>query len=208
MRPLPSPLLVVTDRLGAGAPLIDTVRGILAGGGRWFWFRERDLPAEPRAALAEAILAMVRQHGGRLSIGGDAALAMRLGADGVHLPGGAGSTAIAAARERLPNGLIGLSAHSVEEAHDAADAGADYVTLSPIFPSASKPGYGPVLGLAALTQAARFGMPVLALGGIAIDTIPPCREAGAAGVAVMGGLMRPRDSRGATRLVLEAMKST
>lgn len=205
MRPLPSPLLVVTDRVGAGDRLADAIRGVLAGGARWIWFRERDLPPEPRAALAGEILAIVRQHGGLFSIGGNADLAARLGADGVHLPGGAGPRAIAEAREVLPNGLIGLSAHTVEEVWNAAHAGAGYATLSPIFTSSSKPGYGPALGHAALTEAACYGMPVLALGGVTVGAIRPCREAGAAGVAVMGGLMRARDPRGAARDILEAL---
>lgn len=205
MRPPPSPLLVVTDRLGAGGRLADAIRGALEGGARWIWFRERDLPAQPRATLAAEILALVRRHGGLLSIGGDVELAARLGADGVHLSGGAGSAAIDEARRRLPNGVVGLSAHSVDEARAGARAGADYVTLSPIFASASKPGYGPALGPTALTQAAGFGMPVLALGGITASTLRPCREAGAAGVAVMGEVMRARDPRGTTSALREAL---
>lgn len=208
MRLLPSPLLVVTDRDGAGGRLVDAVQGALAGGARWIWFRERDLPEAPRATLADQILTLVRQHGGLISIGGDTDLAARLGADGVHLPSGAGSAAIAAARGRLPDGLIGLSAHTVEEVRDAAHAGADYVTLSPIFVSPSKPGYGPALGPEALTRAARYGIPVLALGGVTVGAIHPCREAGAAGIAVMSGLMRPADPRSATRDILEALDAT
>ena len=64
----------------------------------------------------------------------------------MHLPGGSDP---AAARQLLPHGLIGVSAHSPPEAAAQLASGADYVTLSPIFPTASKPGYGPTLGLAA-----------------------------------------------------------
>lgn len=207
MTGLPSPLLGVTERRGAGEALVDTVRSILDGGARWIWFRERDMPVEARTVLAGEVLTVVRRYGGRLSIGGDAGLAARIGADGVHLAGGAGPTEIAAARAILPSGLIGLSAHSPHEIAEASRVGVDYATLSPIFATASKPGYGPALGLAALTEAAAFGIPVIALGGVTIDRVRGCRKAGAAGVAVMGGLMRGRDPCGTARALLASLKS-
>jgi thiamine-phosphate pyrophosphorylase len=74
----------------------------------------------------------------------------------------------------------------VEDAHAA---GADYVTLSPIYQSASKPGYGPPLGLGAIERAAQIGIPVLALGGMTASNAAKAMSAGAAGVAVMGGVM-------------------
>jgi thiamine-phosphate pyrophosphorylase len=64
------------------------------------------------------------------------------------------------------------------------------VTLSPIFATASKPGYGPELGLAALTHAARHGLALLALGGVTPQRARECVAAGAAGIAVMGEVMR------------------
>jgi thiamine-phosphate pyrophosphorylase len=199
---LPSPLLAVTDRHGC-ADLVATVRAILSGGGRWIWFREPDLDPPERRRLAEAMLALVREAGGALSIGRDVALAAAIGADGVHLPGGTAADAIAAARRVLPQGaLIGVSTHGTAEV--ARAAGADYVTLSPIFETASKPGYGPALGPAGLDSAVGSGIPILGLGGMAPDTLAPCRQAGAAGFSVMGGLMRARDPARATAALLTA----
>lgn len=196
---LPSPLLAVTDRHGHPRPLPDTVRAVLDGGGRWIWFRDRDLPGEERLALGQAVAAAVRAAGGFLTVGGDPALALTLGADGVHLP----MAALSGARERAAHGLLlGVSAHSLADVAAAAEAGADYVTLSPIFPTASKPGYGPALGPEAIAAARRYGLPIVALGGLAEDTLGPCRAAGAAGFAVMGGLMRAPDPAEAARSLL------
>ena len=81
----------------------------------------------------------------------------------------------------------------------AAKAGADAVTLSPIFASASKPGYGPALGLERLGEvaAAVHPMPVIALGGIEDEAgVRACLDAGAAAVAVMGAVMRAADPAG------------
>ncbi|GJD99544.1 thiamine phosphate synthase [Methylobacterium isbiliense] len=202
MNPLPSRLLVVTDRHGAAMPLPDRIGAALAGGARWIWLRDRDLPDDERAALAAALIGQVAAAGGRLTIGRDVALAERIGADGVHLGEAA---AVAPARARLgARALLGLSAHSLSEVAAAREVGADYVTLSPIFASASKPGYGPALGLEGLRAACRLGLPVLALAGVTPATAPACLRAGAAGIAVMGGVMRAEDPAAAARDLLAA----
>lgn len=194
----------MSDRHGP-RPLVETVRAVLAGGCRWVWLRDRDLPPDERRRLAEAVHAAVRAAGGTLSVGGDPELAAALGADGVHLGGHARPEAIAAARSRLgARAWIGVSAHSVRDVETAASAGADYATLSPVFETASKPGYGPALGLSAIREASRVGLPVVALGGVTPEATAACREAGAAGVAIMGGLARAADPIAETRRYLRS----
>ncbi len=184
---LPARLLVVTDRHGCPEPLETRVAACLAAGARWIWLRDRDLPARERAALAETLAGQVARTGGALTIGRDVDLAARVGAFGVQL---GEASAVAPARARLGRAaLLGVSAHSLSEVRAAREAGADYVTLSPIFLTASKPGYGPALGLDVVREASAV-MPVVALGGIDPGTAPSCREAGAAAVAVMGAVMR------------------
>ncbi|MGE7417300.1 thiamine phosphate synthase [Methylobacterium tarhaniae] len=184
---LPARLLIVTDRHGCPEPLTDRVAACLAAGARWIWLRDRDLPAPERAALAETLAGSVARMGGALTIGRDVELAARVGAAGVQL---GEASVVAPARARLGRGvLLGVSAHSLDEVRAAREAGADYVTLSPVFLTTSKPGYGPALGLGVVREAAAV-MPVVALGGIDPGTAPSCREAGAASVAVMGAVMR------------------
>ncbi|MCJ2077724.1 thiamine phosphate synthase [Methylobacterium sp. E-016] len=203
-RSLPSPLLAVTDRHGP-RPLGETIAAVLDGGCRWVWFRDRDLPPPERGVLAERIAERVREAGGVLSVGGDLELAAALGAS-VHLGGGTDRTAIADARRRLgTSALVGVSAHGLRDVEAAEDA--DYVTLSPVFATASKPGYGPALGLGAIATAARIGIPVVALGGIGVATAAACRRAGAAGVAVMGGLMRVDDPSAEARALLRGWEA-
>lgn len=188
---IPSRLLVVTDRQVGHEAFCMRLRAALEAGARWVWFRERDMEPEARLALGETVATLVRHAGGVLTVGGDPVLAAHLGADGVHLPAHSGEEAVARARGLLPEAaVVGISAHSVPEVGAAARAGADYVTLSPIFETESKPGYGPALGLEGLGEAARTGLPVLALGGVAPAVARACLDAGASGIAVMGGLMR------------------
>jgi len=189
------PLLLITDRRLSRRPLEDTVARALEAGCRWISLREKDLPPEARRALLRRLVALGRDYGATIGVHEDIAAALAAGAAAVHLPAGADP---AAARALLPAGvLLGVSAHDAAELAHAAAAGADYATLSPIFASASKPGYGPALGGEGLARlAAGVSIPVLALGGIDSARIAACIEAGAAGVAVMGDVMGAVDPGG------------
>jgi thiamine-phosphate pyrophosphorylase len=187
MREIPSPLVVVTDRHLARRPLETIVSEAVSAGARWIWLRDRDLEREQRRRLALRLAGIVREVHGVLSIGADLELARDTGSAAVHLRDVA---SIAQARHVLgASALIGMSAHGAADAAAARAAGADYVTLSPIYPSASKPGYGPALGPEAIALAAKERIPVIALGGIAAENVGALRAAGAAGIAVMGGIM-------------------
>jgi thiamine-phosphate pyrophosphorylase len=186
MNPLPSPpLLVISDRSQAKRPLLEIAEAVFRGGCRWFSLREKDLPAGERRELLRALVVLGHSHGAAVTVHEDIEAAVAAGADGVHLPGGGDP---AATRLLLPSGLIGVSAHSPQEAAAQLAAGADYATLSPIFLTRSKPSYGPALGLDALR--AHWPLPVLALGGIDGGNAAACLEAGAAGIALMGAVMR------------------
>jgi thiamine-phosphate pyrophosphorylase len=199
---LPAPLLVITDRKAAARPLEDVIAQALRGGCRWLSLREKDLAHAERLALLSRIVALGRPFGATVTVHGDIEAAAAAGA-GVHLPAG-GSPG--QARARLGKGaLIGLSVHS---GHDAAAAhpAADYVTLSPVFPSISKPGYGPALGVETLADAVLHArVPIVALGGVSADNIAPCFTAGAAAVAVMGAVMAAADPEAATAGLVKAL---
>jgi thiamine-phosphate pyrophosphorylase len=203
--PLPAPpLLVISDRSQARRPLGEIVEAAFRAGCRWFSLREKDLPERERRELLRALVALGHRYGATVTVHDDIKAAIAIGAGGVHLPGGGDP---AAARQRLgPSALIGVSAHSPEEAAAHLAAGADYATLSPIFQTLSKPGYGPALGLDALAAAARLAPgPIVALGGIDEANIAACLAAGARGVAVMGEIMRAADPEDAVRRLLAAM---
>jgi thiamine-phosphate pyrophosphorylase len=203
---LPSPpLLVISDRRQARRPLVEIAEAVFRAGCRWFSLREKDFPRNERRDLLRALVALGRRYGATVTVHDDIEAAVATGADGVHLPGGGDP---AAARRLLPSGLIGVSAHSPQEAAAQLSAGADYATLSPIFLTQSKPGYGPAVGLDALAEAARLAPgPIVALGGIDERNIATCLAAGARGIAVMGEIMRAADPEAATRSLLAALGS-
>jgi thiamine-phosphate pyrophosphorylase len=190
MTALPSPLLVITDRHQARHAIETIAEAVAQAGGRWLLLRDKDLEPAERRGLARRLCDVARRHGMHLSVGRDVDLAADCGAS-VHLQSAA---AVGAARQRLgPGALIGVSAHGRGDVEAAAAAGADYVTLSPIFLTASKPGYGPALGVAAIREAAKLRIAIVALGGVTADCVRPCLDSGSAGVAVMGEIMRSDD---------------
>lgn len=186
------PLLLVTDRRQARRRLTDIVAAALEAGCRWVSLREKDLPRDEQILLARALMPMAHAKGAKLMLHGEAALARLAGADGVHLPSGSDPTA---ARTLLgPGKLLGVSIHTATEVEAIDSSLVDYALAGPAFETASKPGYGPEIGrkgLFAITRAAR--VPVLAIGGINTARVAELVAAGAAGVAVMGGVMRAVD---------------
>ncbi|HXE29529.1 MAG TPA: thiamine phosphate synthase [Stellaceae bacterium] len=187
--PIPA-VLAITDRHQAKPPLEDIAAALFAGGCRWLSLREKDMPAAERRALLQRLVALGKKCGATITVHDDLEAAAALDI-GIHLPA---QGSVAEARRVLgPKVLIGISAHGAAEVAKAAAAGADYATLSPIFLTQSKPGYGPALGLDALRGP--WQLPVLALGGVDTGNAAACLEAGATGIAVMGEAMRAADPK-------------
>lgn len=197
------PLLLITDRRQARRPLEEIAAAAFAAGCRWLSLREKDLDGGERCALLERLIALGRPWGACVGVHEDIAAAQAVGAGAVHLPAGSRP---AAARATLAKALIGVSCHDETAVAAAEVEGADYVTLSPVFVSPSKPGYGPALGLATLAQvASRTKLPIVALGGVDVTQAGACLSAGAAGIAVMGAVMAAADPGGATAALIAAL---
>ena len=200
MTSLPA-LLVLTDRRQARAGLVPTVAAAVEGGARAVVLREKDLPRPARRELGLALRAVLDPYGATLLVAGpDVELAEELGAEGVHL----------AVDDLWPPGrrpaIVGRSCHGAVEVQRAADEAADYATVSPVFASPSKPGYGPALTLAGLAElAASTELAVFALGGVSASCAGECMTAGAAGVAVMGAVMGAGDPGSAAAALLAAV---
>jgi len=180
----------ITDRrLCAPASLIQVVRSLLDAGVKGIQLREKDLDDTELGPLAEEIAGLCGAHGAKLFINSRIGIALDVRASGVHLPANAPSV-----REMLERDhgrlIIGCSVHSLEEARKREEEGADFVTFSPVYGTASKPGYGPAAGIEKLAEVSRaVRIPVFALGGITPERVAECLRAGAYGVAVMSGLM-------------------
>jgi len=164
--------------------------------------RERDLPARDLECLAHEAANAVRSNSlrssngepaTRLLINSRADVALAVGADGVHLR--ADDITIPAARriwaEAVPRPagaenfpIVSISCHSDADVGRAAAEGADLAIFAPVFEKPGSPEI-PAAGLEALRRACRYDIPVLALGGVTLETIPACLNCGAAGIAAI-----------------------
>lgn len=148
--------------------------------------REKNLSARTLYELASRAALVTRGTATRLVVNDRADIARAAGCDGVQLT--ARSLDAAVVRRAFgPNFIIGVSTHSLAEARAARDGGADFAVFGPVFDTPSKRQYGPPLGLAALSEAARAltPFPLVAVGGINEENAREVLRAGARGVAAI-----------------------
>ena len=197
-------LYAITDRRGcAPTPLGDVVSELLDAGITAIQLREKDLRDTELVELARPIAELCRNYEAKLFINTRTHIALEVEAIGVHLPENA--TLVTEVKAQADDDLyVGCSVHSLDAAHRREAEDADFVTYSPIYRTASKPGYGPVVGveqLAEMTESVK--LPVFALGGITPDRVDECLAAGAFGVAVMSGVMSPANAGEQARRYLD-----
>jgi thiamine-phosphate pyrophosphorylase len=190
-------LILITDRTLSHRPLVEVCGAALRAGFAAVMLREKDLGGRELLALAEPLAQICTSLKKALIINGRLDVALAVSGAGAHV--GREGIPVSDARRILgPGRILGYSAHEIPEARDALDAGADYVTLSPIFPSFSKPGARP-RGLAFLRSGveALAPRPVIALGGVDPDRLPQVRASGAHGAAILGAVMQAEDPKAA-----------
>ncbi|WP_170145759.1 thiamine phosphate synthase [Rhodoplanes elegans] len=201
---LPARLLLVTDRRQAVRPLAEILQAAFAAGCRFASIREKDLSEPAQVVLTKELLPIAERHGAILVLHGRPEVARAAGLTGVHLRGGSDPRP---ARDLFgPVGLIGVSVHAPAEAGRLDPDLVAWAIAGPAFATASKPGYGPALGPAGVGAiAAACPVPVLAIGGVTAEAIPDLLAAGAAGVAVMGAVMRAGDPGAEIESLLAAL---
>ncbi len=172
--------------------------------------RAPGVPGRMLVEFAEVLLRATSVGGARLFVNDRVDVALLAGAEGVHLP--AGGLPISKVRALVgPDRWIGRSTHSPAEAQRAADEGADYVFLGPIWETPSHPGQGqgrerPGIGVTAIEQVR--AVRIIAIGGITPDRVAHCLDAGAYGVAAITSLWRAPDPGSAAAEMLLLLENT
>ena len=189
-------LYIITDRHATGGrPLADVVAAALSAavprGEIAVQLREKDLEGGALTALARELRAVTAAAGAALYVNDRADVALAVGADGVHLGGGALAPAdVARIAPDLP---VAISAHAPADVAGARAAGVRFAVFGPVFETPSKAAYGSPLGLEPLRAAVASGLPLLALGGVSPARARECLAAGARGVACIRAVMGAPD---------------
>lgn len=202
---LPSLYLIADRETCAPRDLEDVFAEVLEAGVRLIQLREKQLETRELRRLASRLQKRVERFDALMLVNTHARLARDIGAAGVHLPA-CGPAPSRLRRQYGDHLLIGRSTHNREECRKAE--GADFITISPIYSPGSKPGTGPGAGAGILRRARECSpLPVYALGGITPGRVAACKKNGAAGVAVMSGILAADDIPSAVTGYIEAWAS-
>ena len=199
-------LCLVTDRTQTrGRDLLAVVSECLAAGLPSVQLREKDLGPPELLQLARDLRGPTAAARAWLIVNDRADVALAARADGVQRTHASLSVedlhVIGDKRLR-----IGASVHSLEDAREAARAGADWLVFGPVYDTPSKRRYGPPQGLSALGLVARHvDIPVIAIGGITPERVAEVRAAGASGVAAISAILAANSPAAVTRRFLAAL---
>lgn len=199
-------LYAVTDRAWLGGrTLAEQVSDAIDGGATIVQLREKSMPRDELVAEARELCALCHSRGIPFIINDDAELARLVGADGVHV--GLDDLDIAAAREIIgEKGIIGASAHSVDEALAAERAGADYLGVGAVFGSSTKTNARP-LALETLRDiTAAVSIPVVAIGGVTRSNLPRLADSGIAGAALVSAIFAAADIKAECQALCEVLR--
>jgi thiamine-phosphate pyrophosphorylase len=182
------------------------------GGVRWVQLRVKNLPAAEWRQRALDVQAVCHHHGATLLINDNPALALEIGADGVHL--GKQDMPPAEARALLgPRFIIGGTANTFADIEGLVAAGVEYIGLGPFRFTTTKEKLSPILGLSgyakimAQCRAAGFTTPVVGIGGVELADVAELLAAGLHGVAVSGAIGGAASPTEAARFFVQELAS-
>ena len=187
------------------AALFRRIEAAVRGGAGMVQLREKGLGRAALLEEAKRFTALCRRLGAVSIINDDPEIALEAGADGVHV--GQGDLEAGRARALLgPGKILGVSAHSAEEARAAQAAGADYLGCGAAFATGTKADAKPISRETIREITAAVEIPVVAIGGIGRENILALKGLGLSGVAVVSGIFGQEDPEAAARELLELSK--
>ena len=188
-----------------GRDPIEIIAAQIRGGADLIQLREKNMPKRQKLALGLAIRNLTTQEGILFIVNDDLDLALILEADGVHL--GQDDIPIQYARPLLKEKIIGISTHSLDQAREAIDSGADYIGIGPAFKTQTKIKTDPVVGADLILEVQEsFRVPVIAIGGIGKKNIDLLVNNGIQRVAVISDILSSRNIEAKTRALKEKLR--
>ena len=190
---------------------LDSVRIALEGGCRWIQLRMKEATEEEAEVVARQAQALCSDYGAVFIIDDRVKLVKKIGADGVHL--GKQDMPVGEARRFLGTTFrIGGTANTFEDIRRHAMDGADYIGCGPFRFTTTKQKLAPVLGLEGYRvilgrmHEVGIGLPIVGIGGITTEDIPPLKAVGLNGIALSGSVLRAADPVAEMKKIIELTK--
>lgn len=185
---------------------IEMVAAQIKGGADVVQLREKNMPKREKLELGFEIRNLTTQKDVLFIVNDDLDLALILEADGVHL--GQDDIPISYARPLLQDKIIGISTHSLEQAREAIDSGADYIGIGPVFKTETKIKADPVIEIDLILKVKKLSsIPVIAIGGIGEKNIDLLVNRGIKRAAIISDILSSKDIEAKTRTLKEKLIS-
>ncbi len=191
-------LYAVTDRSFVGKQtLYEQIEDALRGGVTVLQLREKNLPEVEFIKEAIEVKKLCEKYGVPLIINDNVDVALRSGADGVHV--GIEDMEVSEIRKRVPaDFIIGATAKTVEQAKAAEASGADYLGVGAVFPSPTKQNAIRITTEQLKNITGSVSIPSVAIGGISANNVTEIKGGGMCGIAVVSAIFGASDIFSAT----------
>jgi len=198
-------LYFITDRKLTKKTILDDVRAAIKAGVKVIQYRDKEAATKVMFEEAKKIKKECDNSNVLFLINDRIDICLAVNADGVHL--GYEDIPYRAARRLLPNKIIGLTVHNLQEAIEAERLGADYIGISPIFETKTKLDAGPAAGLELIKQVKeKIKIPFVAIGGINQETLDNVLKAGAKSVAIISALITKNNVEEEAKRLIERIR--
>jgi len=197
-------LYLVTDRnIIKNRNFLDIIEQAILGGVTIVQLREKNVDAKEYIEKAEELKPILQKYDIPLIINDRVDVAFAVNADGVHL--GQSDLPIKYARKILGDEkIIGISANNVEQAIEAEKSGADYIAISPVFFTSTKPDIDPPVGIEGIKKIKEVvKCPLVGIGGINKENAFSVIKAGCDGIAVVSAIMAAENPRIAAKELID-----
>jgi thiamine-phosphate pyrophosphorylase len=197
---------VTCERLSAGRSNLEVLNGVIQGGAKIIQLREKEYHTKDLYYLALKFREITTAAGILLIINDHVDIALAVEADGVHL--GQKDLPPQVARKLAPELLIGASTHSLEQALEAQENGADYINIGPIFPTGTKEGAEGSVGPYAIDKISQhIEVPFTVMGGVNESNIDKVLTRGAQRVAMITAITKAENIAERVNSIREKIRS-
>lgn len=200
-------LYAITDRRNLDKKVFfEKIEEALQGGVTILQLREKELDEDSFINEAIEVKNICRKHGVPLIINDNVNVALKSGADGVHV--GIEDMPIDEIRRTVPDSfIIGATCKTVEQAQSAERLGADYMGVGAVFPSPTKKNAVRITREQLKEICASVSIPAVAIGGISLENVDELKNGGMSGIAVVSAVFSADDIQKAASLLKEKAKS-